>query len=303
MKHLIDTQSLSKEWLDNLLSLTQRIKQKPQECKVTGKILASIFFEPSTRTRLSFESAMLRLGGSVITTEDARADSSATKGETIEDTVKVLSYYSDIIALRHFEIGTAKKAASVSSIPILNAGDGAGEHPSQALLDLFTIYEQGVDLNDFTICMVGDLLHGRTVRSLSCLLAQFYKPNIIFVAPPQCKMSEDVLFILEKHQIKWRNEVDFKKAIAESDCIYMTRFQRERFADMNMYESVQNTYQFDTSCLPLIKKNAFVLHPLPRCGEIAVDVDNDPRMLYFKQAENGVFVRMALIYFFLVLNS
>lgn len=295
VKHIIESQQFDLPFLSKLFDLAEKMRVDPTPYKMPGKILATLFYEPSTRTRLSFESAILQLGGSVISTENAKEFSSHSKGESLEDTIKVLSGYADLIAIRHFEIGAAKTAASASDVPILNAGDGAGQHPTQALLDLYTIQRQFSDINGLTVCMVGDLRYGRTVRSLCYLLGKFYKVKFKFVAPPICKMNQDILDFLTENNIEWSDEDDFNAAIQASDCIYMTRLQKERFLDMGRYEKVHSQYRIDASKLPYLKENAIVMHPLPRCEEISPEVDQDPRMKYFEQAQNGVWVRMALM--------
>jgi len=295
LNHIIESQQFDKEMLEHLFSLADLMKSDHSQFQIRGKILATLFYEPSTRTRLSFESAMLQLGGGVLSTESAKEFSSFSKGESLEDTIKVTSGYADIIALRHFEIGAAKRAAQVSSIPIINAGDGAGQHPTQALLDLYTIQNHFADVNDLTICLVGDLRYGRTVRSLCYLLGRFYKPRILFVSPKICKMEEDIRQFLTKHRVQWE-EMDFETALGESDCIYMTRIQKERFLDMGLYDQAINKYKIDNAILPKIKSSAIVLHPLPRETEIHPEVDDDPRMIYFEQAQNGVWIRMAVMY-------
>lgn len=298
LNHIIESQQFDSQLLTHLFNLADAMKEDRTNYQLTGKILATLFYEPSTRTRLSFESAMLQLGGTLISTESAKEFSSFSKGESLEDTVKVISGYADIIALRHFEIGAAKRAASASDIPIINAGDGAGQHPTQALLDLYTIRNHFSDINKLTVCMVGDLRYGRTVRSLCYLLGRFYKPRILFVAPNICRMEEDIRQFLTKNGVQWE-EMEFKDAVQEADCIYMTRVQKERFLHMKNYEKAVDQFRIDPSTLPLIKQDAIVLHPLPRETEISPEVDNDPRMTYFEQAQNGVWIRMALMHMLL----
>ena len=281
--------------MKKIFSTADILRQDPTHYQEKGKILATIFYEPSTRTRLSFETAMHRLGGNVISTENAREFSSHSKGETLEDSIKIISGYADIIALRHFEIGAAKKAASVSKVPVINAGDGAGQHPTQALLDLYTIQRHFKKIDGLTICMVGDLKYGRTVRSICYLLGKFFRVKLIFVAPKICEMNWDIKEYLDERNLEWMETQDLNEALKESDCIYMTRVQKERFLDMARYEQANNRYRIDNSVLRYIKENAIVLHPLPRLEEISTEVDNDPRMSYFAQAENGVWVRMAII--------
>ncbi len=298
LNHVIESQQFDKELLEYVFSLADSMKSDPSQYQLQGKILATLFYEPSTRTRLSFESAMLQLGGNVLSTESAKEFSSFAKGETLEDTIKVTSGYADIIALRHFDIGAAKRAAQVSDKPIINAGDGAGQHPTQALLDLYTIQNHFNNVNDMTICMVGDLRYGRTVRSLCYLLGRFYKPQILFVAPDICKMADDIRQFLTKNGVQWA-EMDFETAIEKSDCIYMTRVQKERFLDMGRYSQAISKFKIDASTLPKLKPGAIVLHPLPRETEIHPEVDDDPRMIYFEQAQNGVWIRMAIIHMLL----
>lgn len=295
LKHVIESQQFDEQLLNRVFSLADQMRLNPRPYQLSGKILATLFYEPSTRTRLSFESAMLQLGGQVISTENAKEFSSFSKGESLEDTIEVISGYADIIALRHFEIGAAKRAASMSSIPILNAGDGAGQHPTQALLDLYTIQRHFKDINGLTICMVGDLRYGRTVRSLCYLFGRFYNVNLIFVSPIMCRMADDICQFLDENGIKYRQEENFNEAVKQSDCIYMTRVQKERFLDMERYLKAINQYRIDVSTLPFIKDNAIIMHPLPREQEISPDVDSDPRMIYFEQAKNGVWIRMALM--------
>jgi len=298
LSHLVESQQFDRELLERIFVMADEMKVDPTPYKIPGKILATLFYEPSTRTRLSFESAMLQLGGNVISTENAKEFSSFSKGESLEDTIEVTSSYADIIALRHFEIGAAKKAAKISNKPIINAGDGAGQHPTQALLDLYTIRNHFDDINKLTICMVGDLRYGRTVRSLCYLLGRFYKAKIIFVSPQICRMEEDIRNFLSKNGIEWE-EQNFYQAIKKSDCIYVTRIQKERFLDMKLYAQAINQFKIDRSVLPAIKEKAIVMHPLPREAEIDPEVDKDPRMIYFEQAQNGVWIRMSLMSYLL----
>lgn len=294
LNHAVESQQFDEDLLDKLFSLADEIKENPKKYQLPGKILATVFYEPSTRTRLSFESAMLQLGGKVISTENAKEFSSVSKGESLEDSMRVISGYADIIALRHFEIGAAKRASEASHVPIVNAGDGAGQHPTQALLDLYTIKSRFQDPNGLTVSMVGDLKYGRTVRSLCYLLGRFYKLKLIFVAPPICAMADDIKTFLDNNEVSWK-ELDFEEALSQSDCVYMTRVQKERFLHMENYSKAADKYRIDSDTLPRLKENAIVMHPLPREREISPDVDDDPRMIYFEQAQNGVWIRMALI--------
>ena len=299
---MIASQQFNRALLGRIFSLADQMRVDPAKYQTPGKVLATIFYEPSTRTRLSFETAMLKLGGSVISTENAREFSSHLKGETLEDTIRILSGYADVIALRHFEIGAAKRAAGAASIPLINAGDGAGQHPTQSLLDLYTIQRHFSQIDGITIAMVGDLKYGRTVRSLCYLLGKFKKVNLIFVAPKICEMAWDIKEYLDLKKVKWEETEDLNKALSLSNCVYMTRVQKERFLDMNRYKKAKNDYILNRITLQHLKQNAIVLHPLPRLEEIDAELDQDPRMIYFEQAHNGVWIRMALIYMVLTPN-
>lgn len=296
LQHVYASQQFELEYLEGIFDLADKMRENPSFYQLPGKILATVFYEPSTRTRLSFETAMLRLGGNVIGTENAREFSSVSKGESLEDSIKVISNYADIIALRHYDVGAAKAASKVSSVPIINAGDGAGQHPTQAVLDLYTIQRRFKKIDGLTICMVGDLRYGRTVRSLCYFIGRFYKNvKLIFVAPKVCEMAWDIKQFLDEMNVSWVEEENFHKAMEQADCIYMTRVQRERFLDMKRYEEACNHFRIDESTLPHIKDDAIVMHPLPRLDEICSKIDDDPRMIYFEQAENGTWTRMALI--------
>ncbi|OGH01829.1 MAG: aspartate carbamoyltransferase [Candidatus Lambdaproteobacteria bacterium RIFOXYD1_FULL_56_27] len=296
LAHVYESQQFTQPFLEKVFALADAMRVDPGPYQLPGKVLATLFYEASTRTRLSFEAAMLRLGGAVISTEMAREFSSHSKGETLEDTIKVVSNYADVIALRHYEIGAAKRAALASKVPLINAGDGAGQHPTQALLDLYTIKRKFGEIDGLTIAMVGDLLYGRTTRSLCYLLGRFYKVKLVFVAPPICKMAGDILSFLDEHQVSWAEETDLEVAAAQADCIYMTRVQKERFLDMGAYQEAAEKYRIDGALMTKAKTNAIVMHPLPRLSEIDVETDSDPRMVFFEQAGNGLWVRMALIY-------
>lgn len=268
------------------LSATERLSLLPH------KLLATIFFEPSTRTRLSFETAMYRLGGQVISSESAGISSSGTKGETIEDTIRTLGAYADAIVLRHPERGSVAKAAEVSSVPVINAGDGAGEHPTQALLDLYTLSTHlGRSLHGKTIALVGDLLYGRTVHSFIKLLSLYKHVRIILVSPRELKIPSEY----KPSEVAWE-EVDNFSAIGDQvDALYVTRIQKERFLDQSTYTKLQRSYVVNKATLKILKPNGIIMHPLPRVGEISPEVDTDPRAMYFEQIRNGVFVRMALL--------
>jgi aspartate carbamoyltransferase catalytic subunit len=260
-----------------------------------GLILATIFYEPSTRTRLSFESAMMRLGGQVISTENAREFSSAIKGETIEDTVRIVESYADAIVIRHYEQGAARRAAAVSSMPIINGGDGPGEHPTQALLDLYTIRHELGRIDGIKIALVGDLRFGRTARSLSLLFRLTSGAELIFVSPPEVPMGADIRAALDEAGVRHREETDLAKVLPEVDVVYQTRIQKERFATPEEYAAAKGVYILDQPAFDALQPDAIVMHPLPRVDEIATAVDRDPRAAYFRQAKNGVYIRMALL--------
>jgi len=293
---VLESQQFSKETLFNLFQKADELRTNPSN-SLNNKILTSLFYEPSTRTRLSFESAILKLGGKVIGTENAREFSSAIKGESLQDSIRVLGKYADVIVLRHSETGSAKQASEVSTIPIINAGDGKGQHPTQALLDVYTIYREFKKLENLKIAMVGDLASGRTVRSLCYLLGKFNDIEVVFISPENLKMKDDIKEYLTKHNIPFKEETDLNKALPELDIIYMTRIQKERISQED-YEKAKGKYIIDETNLPLIKPNARIMHPLPHIEEINIPIqieDQDPRIAYFRQAENGLYIRMALL--------
>lgn len=307
MKSLYESQQFDKDKLFELFEKANEIKKNPKNFEdiLSKKIMATLFYEPSTRTRLSFESAMLKLGGRVISTENAKEFSSAIKGESIEDTIRIISAYSDCIVMRHFEEGYAKKAATISSVPVINAGDGKGQHPTQALLDVYTIYLEMKKLEGLKIALVGDLLSGRTVRSLCYLLAKFSNNEIIFVSPENLKMKDDIKQYLNKHETKYREESDLTKVLKEADIVYMTRIQKERIS-LEEYEQAKDKYVINEENIKLLKKEARVLHPLPHVEEINLKIEteqNDERVAYFRQAKNGLYIRMALLVDLLKNNS
>jgi len=297
--HIIEAQQFDKEILFKLFEKADKFRMKINNC-LGGKILATIFYEPSTRTRLSFESAMLKLGGLIISTENAKEFSSAIKGESIEDTIRVISPYCDCIVIRHYEEGAAKKASEVSDIPVINAGDGKGQHPTQALLDVYTIYREFGKIDNLKIAMVGDLANGRTVRSLCYLLGKCGKDNeIIFVSPEHLKMKDDILDFLRKKDVGFTEASDLKKILPETDIVYMTRIQKERISKED-YEKAKGKFIINRDNFHLINKNARIMHPLPRVDEIqlTLQIENeDSRVAYFRQAENGLYIRMALLEF------
>ena len=261
--------------------------------------MASLFYEPSTRTRFSFEAAMLRLGGSIITTENAREFSSAAKGESLYDSTRIINGYADIIVMRHHEAGSAEKAAQVSTAPVINAGDGAGQHPTQALLDLYTIQSHFHEINNLKVAMVGDLKYGRTVRSLSYLLTKYSGIRIFFVSPSVCRMESDIKNYLDKAGVSWEEETDLDTVLPLVDCVYMTRIQRERFIVPEDYDEAAGKYILTLDKVRRMKPDAIIMHPLPRLNEIPQEVDDDPRAYYFEQAQNGLYIRMALLYLLL----
>ncbi len=258
-----------------------------------GKILANLFYEPSTRTSSSFTAAMERLGGSVIPINEVRY-SSVSKGESLPDTVRTLEAYADVIVLRHPEVGSAAVAAAAARKPIINAGDGVGEHPTQALLDTFTIQEELGNLDGLTVSMVGDLANGRTVHSLARLLS-LYNVKINYVAPDQLRMPREIIDELNEKGILQSEFSSVESVIAESDVLYVTRIQRERFADPEQYEALKGSHIINAELMKKAKEQMIVMHPLPRVGEISMDMDDDPRAAYFRQVEYGLYVRMALL--------
>jgi aspartate carbamoyltransferase catalytic subunit len=297
LRHVVESQQFSRPLLEELLDRADEIKRQPHHFsgRLNGQVMAALFYEPSTRTRLSFEAAMLRLGGRTMGTDNAREFSSAAKGETLEDTIRIVSGYADLIVLRHNEEGAAKRAAAVSSVPVINAGDGPGQHPTQALLDLYTIRDELGRIDGVRIAMVGDLANGRTVRSLAYLLSKFRDIRICFVAPPQVAMRDDIKQHLDEHHVQWVESQDLDAVLPQVDVIYQTRIQKERFADEASYLELKGVYRIDASTLARMRKEAIVMHPLPRVDEIAPEVDADPRAAYFRQARNGLYIRMALL--------
>ncbi len=296
-KDILHGDQFSKKDIDGVMKAAsdfeKQLKKKDSLTLLNGKVLATLFFEPSTRTRLSFETAMQRLGGGVISMASAEG-SSAAKGETVGDTARTVSQYADVIVIRHPRIGSAKEAADAASIPVINAGDGAGQHPTQALLDMYTIRKELGSLRNLTVAMVGDLKNGRTVHALVDLLS-LYQARLHFVSPGSLRMPEEITSSLKRKGIWIEETEDLEKAAFESALIYMTRIQRERFADLTEYERVKSSYVIDSAFLKRLKKKITILHPLPRVDEISLDVDSYPGAAYFRQVRNGVFVRMALL--------
>ena len=297
--HVIEAQQFDRPLLSELFAVTKEMEEVVSRYGsniLSRRLMASLFYEPSTRTRLSFESAMMRLGGQVVTTESAREFSSAAKGETLEDTIRSVEGYSDVIVIRHYESGSARRAAEVASVPIINAGDGPGQHPTQALLDVYTIQKEIGRLDNFKIAMVGDLANGRTVRSLAYLLSKYDGVKIFFVAPRVVRMKDDIKAHLDEHGIEWEEADDLIAVARDVDVVYQTRIQRERFGDrIEDYEQARGKYVIDQTVMEALLESSVVLHPLPRVDEIVPEVDGDPRSAYFRQAHNGLYIRMALL--------
>lgn len=296
MRHLMNPLDFSVEELDKLFALADDIEKDPAKYahKCDGKILATCFYEPSTRTRLSFETAMTRLGGRVIGFSDA-ASSSASKGESVSDTIRIISCYADICAMRHPKEGAPMVAAEKSLIPVINAGDGGHQHPTQTLADLQTIRSLHGDLNNFTIGLCGDLKFGRTVHSLINALVRYEGIKFIFISPEELKIPDYVTDMLREKGIPFQEVIRLEDVMPELDLLYMTRVQKERFFNEEDYVRMKDFYVLDKQKMELAPKDMYILHPLPRVNEISVEVDSDPRAAYFKQVQYGVYVRMALI--------
>ena len=297
MRHMLNPLDFSLEETDNLLELAADIeKDRSRYAHVCdGKKLATLFYEPSTRTRLSFEAAMLNLGGSVLGFASADS-SSATKGESVSDTIRVISCYADICAMRHPKEGAAYVASTKSSIPVINAGDGGHQHPTQTLTDLYTIRSLKGRLSNMTVGLCGDLKFGRTVHSLINALSRYEGIRFILISPPELKVPDYIKeSVLDAKNIEYRETTSLDDAMEELDILYMTRVQKERFFNEEDYIRMKDCYILDKEKMKLAKPDMYVLHPLPRVNEISVEVDDDPRDAYFKQVQNGVYVRMALI--------
>lgn len=305
LSDILEAQQFDRDTLSAIFEVAREMEKieinSPGSQILKGYLMATLFYEPSTRTRLSFESSMKRLGGEVLTTENAREYSSAAKGETLEDTIRTVEGYSDIIVMRHFESGAAKRAASTASIPVINAGDGPGQHPTQALLDVYTIERELGKLEGIKVGLVGDLANGRTVRSLAYLLSKYPNVKIYFVSPEVVKMKDDIKMYLTSKCIEWEESSDLMEVASTCDVVYQTRIQRERFGERtNDYEKARGKYIVDKAVLGVMQKHAVIMHPLPRLDEITVDVDEDPRAAYFRQAKNGLYIRSALLKLLLV---
>ena len=299
MKHILSARQFSKNELTILFNkademreaILSPVKRQKLAGKYKGCMIATLFYEPSTRTRLSFESAAQRLGLGILSTENAREFSSAIKGETIEDTTRVINSYADIIVMRHHETGAADRAAAVSKVPIINAGDGKGEHPTQGLLDLYTILKEKGRLDNLNVVIGGDLANGRTARSLAQMLSLYESNTICFVSTPELKIGDDIKKMLKTKQVKFVETDNMNQALKDADVVYWTRLQKERLTNQ---KTVSN-YSISKESLKIIPAKAIIMHPLPRVDEIAPEVDADPRAAYFRQAGNGLYIRMALI--------
>ena len=293
-KDLISITDYSKEDYLRILELAADFEKNPNQKLLEGKVVASLFFEPSTRTRLSFETAINRLGGRIIGFSDA-GSSSVSKGETLHDTTRMVSNYVDLIVMRHPLEGSSRYAAEVADVPVINAGDGANQHPTQTLLDMYSILKTQGTLDNINIFMIGDLKYGRTVHSLLMAMSQFENPIFNFIAPDELAMPEEYKLFLKEKGIRYFEHSEINENINHADIIYMTRVQKERFMDPIEYEKVKNVYILRNNMLANTKLNMRILHPLPRVNEIHPDVDSNEKAYYFEQARNGVFTRQAII--------
>ncbi|KAA6338574.1 Aspartate carbamoyltransferase catalytic chain [termite gut metagenome] len=293
-RSLVSIAKLSKEKILYMIEMAKQFEKNPDRDLLKGKVIASLFFEPSTRTRLSFETAANRLGARIIGFSDPKATSSS-KGETLKDTIMMVSNYADVIVMRHYLEGAARYASEISPVPVINAGDGANQHPSQTMLDLYSIYKTQGTLENLNIYVVGDLKYGRTVHSLLMAMRHF-NPTFRFIAPKELKMPEEYKLYCNQYGITYTEHSDFtEEVIADADILYMTRVQRERFTDIMEYEQVKNIYILRSKMLENTRANLRILHPLPRVNEIAYDVDDNPKAYYFQQAKNGLFARQAIL--------
>ncbi len=297
--HILSTNQFTKSEVDAILLRSGEMEKSLRDPKtatlLSGKIVASIFFEPSTRTRLSFETAAIRLGADIISAENAMGNSSAFKGETIEDTARMLSCYSDAIVMRHPTFGSVEKAASVTKTPIINAGDGANQHPSQGLLDLYTILKEEGRLENLTIGFVGDILNSRTLRSLVPLLILYPNNKFYFVSPKELVLAKEYREYLKKNNVNFEEKNNLEDILPKLDVLYMTRVQKERFLNIAEYEKVKDSFILKINDVKKLKDTAIILHPLPRVNEIDHEIDSDKRAAYFRQAQNGLYVRMSLL--------
>jgi len=292
-RSLVSIDDLNTSEVLKILDLAGEFEKKPVQNLLEGKVIATLFFEPSTRTRLSFESAINRLGGKIVGFAEA-GSSSVSKGETLHDTIRMVSNYADLIVMRHPVEGSARFASEIASVPVINAGDGANQHPTQTLLDMYSIRKTQGTLDNLNIFMVGDLKYGRTVHSLMMALSR-WNTTFNFISPDELKMPDEFKLYLENLGLKYYEHSDFTDIISRADIIYMTRVQKERFSDPIEYEKVRNVYVLKNSMLANTKPNMRILHPLPRVNEINTDVDSNPKAYYFEQALNGVFTRQAIL--------
>jgi aspartate carbamoyltransferase catalytic subunit len=294
LKHVVESQQFTVPLLMELFERSrgmERVVARGGSLDYQNRIMTTLFYAPSTRTRLSFEAAMHRLGGRVLSTEHAGTFSSEVEGEQVEDSIRIIGGYSDVIVIRHPDENGARRAAEVSPVPVINAGDGnGGQHPTQALLDLYTIYRQR-PLDGLSVAIIGELDKGRTARSLAYLLAKFERVKMFFVSPPQLQMKPDILAYLDEHGVRYELESDIDRVIGEVDVVYQTRIRPERVRDLNGLKR----YAIDSTVVQRMKADALILHPLPRTVELDKSVDADPRAMYFRQAMNGLYVRMALL--------
>ena len=292
-RSLVSISDYSKEEILSILDSAADFEANPNRKTLDGKVIATLFFEPSTRTRLSFETAVNRLGGRIIGFSDSTT-SSSVKGETLHDTIRMVSCYADAIVMRHTLEGAARYASEISPVPIINAGDGANQHPSQTLLDLYSIFKTQGTLENLNICLVGDLEYGRTVHSLIMAMSHFH-PTFKFIAPEELKMPDEYKVFCKSHNIPFSESTELTDNFNDADILYITRVQKERFLDLIEFEKVKNVYTLKNDMLADTKPNLKILHPLPRVNEIDPDVDSNPKAYYFQQAQNGLFVREAII--------
>jgi aspartate carbamoyltransferase catalytic subunit len=292
-RSLVSIDDLSTEEILKILDLAEEFEKEPIQKLLEGKVIATLFFEPSTRTRLSFESAISRLGGKIVGFSDA-SSSSVSKGETLNDTIRTVNNYCDLIVMRHPIEGSARFASEISTVPVINAGDGANQHPTQTLLDLYSIKKTQGRLDNLNIFLVGDLKYGRTVHSLMMAMSR-WNATFNFISPEELKMPEEYKIYLDNAGLKYYEFTDFTDLVSKADIIYMTRVQKERFSDPIEYEKVKNVYVLRNSMLKNTKPNMRILHPLPRVNEIHIDVDRNPKAYYFEQALNGVYARQAIL--------
>ncbi len=292
-RSLVSIDDFSTSEMIDILDMAEKFEKQPVRKLLEGRVIATLFFEPSTRTRLSFESAINRLGGKIVGFSDA-ASSSVTKGETLHDTIKMVSSYSDLIVMRHPIEGSARYASEIATVPVINAGDGANQHPTQTMLDLYSIRKTQGTLENLNVFMVGDLKYGRTVHSLAMAMSK-WNATFNFISPEELRMPEEFKLYLDNMGLKYYEHSDFSEIISKADIIYMTRVQKERFSDPMDYEKVKNVYVLKNAMLKETKPNMRILHPLPRVNEIHTDVDTNPKAYYFEQALNGVFTRQAIL--------